>query len=328
MEIMIGSGVGPIVFGMTQEEVQEILGYPDKSSENAKPSSITITYNDIMMKFGFDQDENCKLYDIEIANPITTLFGQRVIGKTKQEILSLLDQNGYFEHIEEDYEKFGTITCEEICCEFEFELNQLVYITFSPLWENEDEIIWPIGDEDLSRVFPLEPSPEGIDLTGIKNIGEAVLGSGMHALSFGMTVNDIMSVLGEPDKIIPEYMDDVTAFEFNEELLRLKIDEFSDPVLYSIETHNPSTIMFGELIFGKSMTQVRELVAANGYHDMKYTDMDYFEILWYASIQTTFCFEFNRLIEVEFSPFRDQDGEWIWPSTGIHGDSSCLAQKK
>lgn len=48
MEIKIGTGIRNIVFGMTQDEIETILGKPDKVIETETPGWITYEYQDDM----------------------------------------------------------------------------------------------------------------------------------------------------------------------------------------------------------------------------------------------------------------------------------------
>ncbi|MDQ7095863.1 hypothetical protein REC12_19910 [Desulfosporosinus sp. PR] len=83
MDIKIGVGLDNLIFGMSQEEVKECLGKPNKISEKQKDDGIVYHYNDIQFKVKFDQKENSKLYSIEVYNPEVTLFNQKIIGKNK-----------------------------------------------------------------------------------------------------------------------------------------------------------------------------------------------------------------------------------------------------
>jgi len=141
MEIKIGIGLDNLIFGMSQDEVKSILGVPNKIID--EDYSIAFYYNDKMIKTRFDKDENLKLYSIEVVNRDARMFSQNLFGKSKEEITVLLKSRGYSKIEYEDYDTFDTLFCEEIWTTFRFEFDRLHDIEFSPLFKNDDEIIWP-----------------------------------------------------------------------------------------------------------------------------------------------------------------------------------------
>lgn len=143
VEIKIGIGLDDLIFGMSQEEVKNILGKPDKVNDIEKNKGIVYYFYNELIKTKFDEEEDLKLYSIEVHNPNVLMFNQKVINKTKEEIKRLLIDNGYAKLEYEDYETFETIFCEDIWATFEFELNRLRNIEFSPLFKDNENIIWP-----------------------------------------------------------------------------------------------------------------------------------------------------------------------------------------
>jgi hypothetical protein len=143
MKIKIGVGIDNIIFGMSQEEVKNLVGSPDKVSNTEWTYGVVLTFNSIMTKFKFDQKEDLRLVSIETFYPDTTMFNQRIIGKEKQEIEALLHSLGYCNIEYEEFDFFETIHCDEVAMTFEFEFNRLRGIEFSPLFDSNEEIVWP-----------------------------------------------------------------------------------------------------------------------------------------------------------------------------------------
>lgn len=50
---------------------------------------------------------------------------------------------GYDKYEYEEYTFFDTLSVEELHTTFSFEFDRLKSFEFSPLWKNEDELIWP-----------------------------------------------------------------------------------------------------------------------------------------------------------------------------------------
>ena len=143
MEIKIGLGLDNLIFGMLQEDVIDLMGEPDKISDTEKENGVVYYYNDQLIKVKFDQEEGSKLYAIEAFNQESVMFDNRIMNKDKREIVELLKTRGYHEIEEEEYTHFETVFCREIWSTFMFEFNRLRSVEFSPLFENNDRIIWP-----------------------------------------------------------------------------------------------------------------------------------------------------------------------------------------
>ena len=143
MEVKIGIGLDDIVFGMSQEEVKSILGLPDKVYEFEEIKAIVYCYNKFLIKIYFDRREYLKLYTIEVSNPEAVMFGQKIIGKEKKEVLDILSANGHtqFEHDDQDFLEF--FLCESIWSSFSFEFDRLTNFYFSPLCDEHENTIWP-----------------------------------------------------------------------------------------------------------------------------------------------------------------------------------------
>ena len=143
MECKIGIGIDNIIFGMSQKEIKNILGDPDRCSETEKENGIVYTYNDKMIKLKFDKNENSKLYSIEIHNQEILLFGQNIIDRSRNYIYNLLTANGYKNIEYTDYDFFETLFCREIWTTFSFRFDRLISIEYSPLSNIDNIIIWP-----------------------------------------------------------------------------------------------------------------------------------------------------------------------------------------
>lgn len=142
MEIKIGIGIDNIFFGMKMEDVKTILGEPDKVSDTEKEEGVVFYFNKKMLKVKFDKEYDSKLYSFEVFEPETIMFERKIINTTKHEIECLLMEYGYSFKCE-DYTHFETLFCEEIWSTFMFEFGKLRGIEFSPLFDQNDEIIWP-----------------------------------------------------------------------------------------------------------------------------------------------------------------------------------------
>jgi len=142
LEVKIGIGLSDVIFGMSIENVEKNLGKPNKISETDKPDGIVFYYNEPMIKVKFDKEFDSKLYSFEVFNPGMEMFGRKIMGKQKSEIEDMLNKLEYLCEYE-DYVFFETLFCQKIWTTFAFQFDKLRSIEFSPLIDQNDEIIWP-----------------------------------------------------------------------------------------------------------------------------------------------------------------------------------------
>lgn len=84
---------------------------------------------------------------IEVHNQDIELFNENVFNRTKDDVRALLLRQGYSNISEEDYGYFETLLCDEIHATFTFEFNKLKELDFSPLWKDENEVIFPSREQ-------------------------------------------------------------------------------------------------------------------------------------------------------------------------------------
>lgn len=150
-EVKIWVGVGQIIFGMTRNEVVQILGTPDikESTSLNDEKRITFRYESNGIELSFDSEDEYKLISIDIEDSIY-LIGDAgsIIGLSLNDILRIFERRGF---------TIPTIDC--ISNEYEPNHLMLYYdkesITVSlinyicdsfsigPFWKNDDEILWP-----------------------------------------------------------------------------------------------------------------------------------------------------------------------------------------
>ncbi len=126
---------------------------------------------------------------------------------------------------------------------------------------------------------------------------EIKIGIGLDNLVFGMSQDEVKSILGIPDKINDE--DYAIVFYFNDNMLKAKFDKDEKLKLYSIEVVNRDARIFGKNLFGKSKEEITLILKSLGYSKIEYEDYDTFDTLFCEEIWTTFGFEFDRLHDIE-----------------------------
>jgi hypothetical protein len=129
---------------------------------------------------------------------------------------------------------------------------------------------------------------------------EIILGTGMGPLRFGATMDEVRTLVGEPEEI--EESEDE--------------DDFEHQAWNYYETDNPGLRLFGEGIHGRSIEQVRDLMQRHGQGNTPELEtMEGGEVrLSYEKSMIDLYFEEGQLQFVNFGVFINDDLEVQWPS--------------
>ena len=142
MEILLGTGIGKLLFGFTEAEAVETLGVADKSFKTDLGCQ-RLQFNQAMLDLSFEPENEGLLGWIEVHHQGATLFGHPLIGKSKETVLDLLIiQLGSPSEVE-DYDSFETVFYEEQWLELQFRFGKLSNLNFGVLYNKDDEPIWP-----------------------------------------------------------------------------------------------------------------------------------------------------------------------------------------
>jgi hypothetical protein len=150
---------------------------------------------------------------------------------------------------------------------------------------------------------------------------EITLGTGMGPLRFGATMDEVRTLVGEPEEI--EESEDEDDFEHqawnyyeDDHLLSLYFDREDDFRLSCIETDNPGLRLFGEGIHGRSIEQIRDLMQRHGQGTTPELEtMEGGEVrLSYEKSMIDLYFEEGQLQFVNFGVFINDDLEVQWPN--------------
>lgn len=99
LEIKIKQGIGDVRFGMSIAEAEAILGQPTdyEDIDNGFDEALKVAHYDGLDMTLFFEGEAKTLNCIDIYNSNATLFGEKIIGSTEREVVSLLVANKYYE---------------------------------------------------------------------------------------------------------------------------------------------------------------------------------------------------------------------------------------
>lgn len=148
--IVIGQGVGPAKFGMSEEEIIDLFGEPDEREEESydedpDDKTLTLYYDKLMTDFSFDLDEDedgndmYKLSSILCTNPEMTIDNKIKYGDTEEALLKYTHNLKAAEPtVEIDEEtKERMLMFDDLSLMAIFEDNELTTVQIG-YWEEED----------------------------------------------------------------------------------------------------------------------------------------------------------------------------------------------
>ncbi len=154
-EIILGSGLGALKFGMTRDEVKKLVGKPDEVEnlpgfdEEVNDELESWHYEESEFSLVFDADYDWKLVSIAVSDPFFTLNGNSVIGMEKDEVMTLFDKMGIEISNEEDLSDeenpdLQLVESEELGLMVWFSDGEAIEMQILPDVEEDGEtIVWP-----------------------------------------------------------------------------------------------------------------------------------------------------------------------------------------
>jgi len=138
LQIVLKKGLGDIHFGCTPEVVRAIYGDPEdveelESAIDGVVESIVWNYPDEGLNFFFDAaNGEPTLSTIESDNLESVLFNSRIFNITRDNVITLMNENGY-KDIDEDDETWGEhrVTFEDAQIDFYFADQELTLVSWS-----------------------------------------------------------------------------------------------------------------------------------------------------------------------------------------------------
>ncbi|MFC6996557.1 hypothetical protein [Rufibacter roseus] len=148
-EIQLGRGIGDLTFGLSMEQVEDIMGEPEEIEESSEEDEFehkAFNYWDTGFSFYFDKEDDYRLSCIETANPNVTLWGKKIFELSLQEVEDLFKANGVQSVEKEKIE--NNVTClsyEKEMIDLYFEEGKLLAVNFGVHMDDNLEVLWPAG---------------------------------------------------------------------------------------------------------------------------------------------------------------------------------------
>lgn len=298
MNILPGIGISKVRIRMSQQELISIYGKPDKTFHIGLTNEIRLIYNDLMITTCFSHDEKDKLYHIECANPEVYLWKRHIVGIHKDDLMQLLTEMEITKVEYQVYDFYDVIYCEDIGMEFFIEFNHVQKVSVGLIFDSAGNEIIVQNQHILNK--------------GINDM-VVYLGIGLDSFYFGLTISEIVHILGNPDKTNIDEREGFIVYYYNEKMTKFYFSSDSDRLI-TIEVFHPDTYLWKQHIIGMKMNEVEELLIENNISMDPIEDYDFFEVIFCEKIWSVFCFEYGRLKSLEFSVLCDEEGNYIWPS--------------
>ena len=139
-------GYGEIPFGMTLDDAVKLLNMPDfyeelSDMEETGNRSIYYEYDSIATNIYFEGITKSVVACFETENQEATLYGKKVFGLTKDEVIKLMQAQGYKELEEEVEDGELRVSFEDALMDFFFESDKMTAVSWGVLVDDQGEII-------------------------------------------------------------------------------------------------------------------------------------------------------------------------------------------
>lgn len=130
-------GYGDIRFGMSIEEIVNILGEPsnneemDPMIEDNENFSVLYDYDDEELSICFEGSIKPVVASVSTYNEGALLFGERVYDMDRNQIIDLMKRNGYKDYDEEEQEGDTCLIYDELMMDFYFNEGELIDVVWS-----------------------------------------------------------------------------------------------------------------------------------------------------------------------------------------------------
>lgn len=141
MEVRLKFGLDQLLYGMKQNNVEQIYGKADFQFFD-EDENVVLVYNKLKAKLTFYVDEDFKLGYITTSNSELTFFGTNVLGKSKSEVLELFKTNKIEKWETEIVEGEEMLFNEDNWVFLYFDYNELIKIEIGAVFNNQDEFDW------------------------------------------------------------------------------------------------------------------------------------------------------------------------------------------
>ena len=143
LEIKPKVGFGEIQFGEYLDNLVTLLGEAeeiDSIEEDEEMNMLILHYWELGFSVIFEGRTKQVVSGFETDHTDATMFGQKVIGMSEEDIIKLMKENGLDEHESEMEEVDKRVSFDDEMLDFYFRDNKLVYVNWGVYVNEEGEI--------------------------------------------------------------------------------------------------------------------------------------------------------------------------------------------
>lgn len=141
MELLLKKGIGKLLFGMRQKDVEALLGMPDKQFKDDDKNVIYVYY-DLKLRLTFYEDEGFRFGYLICAHPGLTLLGNAPIGKTAAEVKAALPAKSFKAWENEQFDLAENHFNEENWLILQEEFGRVSKVEMGAVINAKDELEW------------------------------------------------------------------------------------------------------------------------------------------------------------------------------------------
>jgi hypothetical protein len=155
MDLKPKIGIGKLVFGMTQKDIFQILGSPDRNRiDEDDDELLLLEYNRIRLRLTIYKNEQNRLGYMRTSNPDLVFNGQKIIGSkiesAKKEIFGEI-----ISHWEvEEYDFFITHSNEEVWVTLDEEFGTVTSVEIGVTFLDGEDYYWPNRGKGFNPDLP------------------------------------------------------------------------------------------------------------------------------------------------------------------------------
>jgi hypothetical protein len=144
MQLKPKIGIDNLKFGMTQKEIYELLGIPNKKRvDEIDSNDLYLEFNILLLRLTIYRNENNRLGYIQTSNPKLEFNNHRIINSTvefaKKEIFG-----GIISEWEiDEYDFFSTHGNDDFWITLNVEYGKIISVELGLTFNDKDEFIWP-----------------------------------------------------------------------------------------------------------------------------------------------------------------------------------------
>ncbi len=142
-EIVPKVGLGDLTFGMDMEKVVSVLGEPeevDNFEGDEELNAVLLHYQDKGFSVFFEGVTRQVVAGIETDYSKATLFGEKVIGMTEEEVIKLMTRNGFPDFDKDTEEGEIRLSFEEIMVDFYLRDGKVAYVNWDVIVDEEGNV--------------------------------------------------------------------------------------------------------------------------------------------------------------------------------------------